>query len=100
MSNNEVKQGNWQEAGFSPYLSNSISELDQQFMSAENFNQNMQDGSVTTSKVKELRADKITTGILQSSDGLSSWDLDGEKRIIISDGTDSRVLLGLGTGLF
>lgn len=49
---------------------------------------------VTDISVRQLNANKITAGILQSSDGLTYFDLDVGKRIVINDGVANRLLLG------
>lgn len=49
---------------------------------------------IDDSNITSLNASKITTGVLASADGKTYFDLDN-KRVIVNDGTNDRVLLGL-----
>jgi len=56
--------------------------------------------AVTNAKVSgDLDAGKVITGILTSSDGKTYFNLDDDI-LIVNDGTNDRVLLGLDTGGF
>jgi len=46
-----------------------------------------------------IDGDRITTGKIQSSDGKTYFDLDGDQ-IIINDGSDDRILIGYQSGGF
>ena len=61
------------------------------------------DDSVTNVKISSVSADKITAGTLSAVTnlGATSIKLDGEnKRIIVNDGTNDRILIGYQSGGF
>lgn len=99
MSSNTVKQESWDTLGYDPYLSASIDSADPNYQSSFDFTLNTQDNAVTDAKIASLSADKVITGILQSTDGKTYFDLDN-KKIIVNDGTNDRVLIGYQSGGF
>lgn len=59
--------------------------------------------SVSNKKVKSVSADKLTAGTLSAvtNVGDESIKIDGEnRRILVNDGTNDRVLIGYGSSLF
>lgn len=96
MSNMET---NWEAEGYNKYLTDQVNPSGSGYMTASDFNAQVQDNSITTIKIAELSANKIVSGILYSTDLKTYFDLDG-KRMIINDGTNDRVLLGYLAGGF
>jgi hypothetical protein len=73
-----------------------------QFDSA-NIDTILEAGSISDKQVKNISADKITAGTFSAITkvGDTSVSIDGEqKRIIVNDGTNDRVLIGKAVGLF
>jgi len=93
-----IKQQSWDNLGYDQYLSSALG-YDPNYITSSDFNSNIQDGSITTVKVADISAGKIRTGVLESTDGKTYFDLDN-KRLIVNDGTNDRVLLGYQSGGF
>lgn len=92
-------QTNWVDEGYDKYLTDKVSPSGSQYMTASEFNSQVQDGAITTIKIAEINAGRIVSGVLYSTDQQTYFDLDG-KRIIINDGSNDRVLLGYLAGGF
>jgi hypothetical protein len=107
-----TKDPDYTDYGVGKYLTNSI-KVTGQYQTANDFNANVQDGSVNNAKIKSLIADKIvagtidasvisvvnlvadniTSGKITSSDGKTWFDLDNDE-IIQNDGTNDRIWIG------
>ena len=71
--------------------------------SAFEFDQQFEAGVISTAKIKNITADKISAGtiVVALNLGAGNITLDGaNKRIIVNDGTNDRVLIGYQSGGF
>jgi len=84
----------WENYGYDKFMTRSLSAVDPEYRTNEDFDLNTEDSSLRTSKLsKSINAVKITAGILQSSDGKTYFDLENDVQIV-NDGTNDRVLIG------
>jgi len=89
---------NWDQYGYNQFMTHNL-QGDPNYQTTDDYNADVQDGSITNAKIKSLTATKITAGILQSSDEKTYFDLDNDI-LIINDGSNDIVLLGLDSGGF
>lgn len=89
--------------GFNQYGLNTIGVAQQMPSNLADYILEVAENSVTNNKVKSISASKLTAGVISAiaSLGDEAVKLDGEnRRIIISDGTNDRVLIGYQSGGF
>lgn len=94
------KDPTYEGLGYDRFLTRSLV-ADHNFQTSDGFSANVQDGAITNAKLKNLSADKITTGTLDSTMDIGTGAtnsyvrLDGpNNRIIVHDGTNPRIAIG------
>lgn len=83
---------NWSTLGFNDFMSRSL-QAPAGFQTSSDYDAGVQDSSITNAKMRNITADKITTGRLQSSDTKTYFALDDDV-LVVNDGTYDRVIIG------